>query len=281
MGADVYHGAPTAVTLLISTAPKLAAFAMAMRLLVNGLFELADQWQAMLMFLAIGSIVLGNIARSRKATSSACSPIGYLPHGLHAAGPALRRGRRRLAPRPQRSRLGHVLRGRLCADEPRLLRHGDPALALGLEAENVDDFKGLNKRSPWFAAMMMFVMFSMAGAVLHRLLRQAGGAAGRRRRRLRVAGGARRDDVAGGAFHHLRVVKVMYFDEPLDAPRPSRPRQTSSWCSRPMASPSRCSADALAAHRELRGGAGRLVLKPAPDRTDRRRGAGFALQSRP
>src|SRR5690606_30855446 len=59
---DVYHGAPTAVTLLISSAPKLAAFAMAMRLLVFGLFEVADQWQAMLMFLAVLSIILGNIA---------------------------------------------------------------------------------------------------------------------------------------------------------------------------------------------------------------------------
>ena len=59
---DVYHGAPTAITLMIATAPKLAAFGMAMRLLVNGLFELADQWQSMLMFLGVLSIVLGNFA---------------------------------------------------------------------------------------------------------------------------------------------------------------------------------------------------------------------------
>ena len=85
---DVYHGAPTAVTLLISTAPKLAAFAMAMRLLVNGLFELADQWQAMLMFLAIGSIVLGNIAAvaqsniKRMLAYSGISHMGFMLLGL-------------------------------------------------------------------------------------------------------------------------------------------------------------------------------------------------------
>jgi NADH-quinone oxidoreductase subunit N len=84
---DVYHGRPS-VTLLIASAPKLAAFAMAMRLLVNGLFELADQWQSMLMFLAVLSIVLGNLAAiaqtniKRMLGYSGISHMGFMLLGL-------------------------------------------------------------------------------------------------------------------------------------------------------------------------------------------------------
>ena len=159
---DVYHGAPTAVTLLISTAPKLAAFAMAMRLLVNGIFELADQWQAMLMFLAIGSIVLGNIAAvaqsniKRMLAYSGISHMGFMLLGLlSGVSMATRLALNAL-------RLGHVLRGRLCADEPRLLRHGDPARARASKPRTWTTSRP-QQAQPWFAAMMMFVMFSMAG----------------------------------------------------------------------------------------------------------------------
>ncbi|MCB1912202.1 MAG: NADH-quinone oxidoreductase subunit NuoN [Zoogloeaceae bacterium] len=216
---DVYHGAPTAVTLLISTAPKLAAFAMAMRLLVNGLFELADQWQAMLMFLAIGSIVLGNIAAvaqsniKRMLAYSGISHMGFMLLGLLSG---VVDGDSRLALNAYGSAMFYAVVYVLMS----LASFGMVILLSrsGFEAENVDDFKGLNKRSPWFAAMMMFVMFSMAGvpffigffaklAVL-----QAAVAAGY----VWLAVLAVMMSLVG-AFYYLRVVKVMYFDEPLDA----------------------------------------------------------------
>ena len=216
---DVYHGAPTAVTLLISTAPKLAAFAMAMRLLVNGLFELADQWQAMLMFLAIGSIVLGNIAAvaqsniKRMLAYSGISHMGFMLLGLLSG---VVDGDSRLALNACGSAMFYAVVYVLMS----LASFGMVILLSrsGFEAENVDDFKGLNKRSPWFAAMMMFVMFSMAGvpffigffaklAVL-----QAAVAAGY----VWLAVLAVMMSLVG-AFYYLRVVKVMYFDEPLDA----------------------------------------------------------------
>ena len=216
---DVYHGAPTAVTLLISTAPKLAAFAMAMRLLVNGLFELADQWQAMLMFLAIGSIVLGNIAAvaqsniKRMLAYSGISHMGFMLLGLLSG---VVDGDSRLALNAYGSAMFYAVVYVLMS----LASFGMVILLSrsGFEAENVDDFKGLNKRSPWFAAMMMFVMFSMAGvpffvgffaklAVL-----QAAVAAGY----VWLAVLAVMMSLIG-AFYYLRVVKVMYFDDPLDA----------------------------------------------------------------
>jgi len=216
---DVYHGAPTAVTLLISTAPKLAAFAMTMRLLVNGLFELADQWQAMLMFLAIGSIVLGNIAAvaqsniKRMLAYSGISHMGFMLLGLLSG---VVDGDSRLALNAYGSAMFYAVVYVLMS----LAAFGMVILLSrsGFEAENIDDFKGLNKRSPWFAAMMMFVMFSMAGvpffvgffaklAVL-----QAAVAAGY----VWLAVLAVMMSLVG-AFYYLRVVKVMYFDEPLDA----------------------------------------------------------------
>ncbi|MBI4985911.1 MAG: NADH-quinone oxidoreductase subunit NuoN [Rhodocyclales bacterium] len=163
---DVYHGAPTAITLFIASAPKLAAFAMALRLLVYGLFELAEQWQLMLMILAVLSIAVGNLAAiaqtniKRMLAYSGISHMGFMllalmsgvvggqvdPFGtLNAYSSALYYA------------VAYVLMSLGSFGMVLLLSRA------GHEAEMLDDFKGLNKRSPWFAAMMLIMMFSMAG----------------------------------------------------------------------------------------------------------------------
>lgn len=215
---DVYHGAPSAVTLLIASAPKLAAFAMAMRLLVNGMFELADQWQAMLMFLAVLSVILGNLAAiaqsnlKRMLAYSGISHMGFVLLGLLSG---VVEGDRHFALNAYSSAMFYAASYVIMS----LASFGLIILLsrAGFEAENIDDFKGLNKRSPWFAAMMMIVMFSMAGvpffigffakfAVL-----QAVVAAGY----IWLAVLAVMMSLIG-AFYYLRLVKVMYFDEPED-----------------------------------------------------------------
>lgn len=215
---DVYHGAPSAVTLLIASAPKLAAFAMAMRLLVNGMFELADQWQGMLMFLAVLSIILGNLAAiaqsnlKRMLAYSGISHMGFVLLGLLSG---VVDGDRQYALGAYSSAMFYSVSYVLMS----LASFGTILLLsrAGFEAENIEDFKGLNKRSPWFAAMMMIVMFSMAGipffvgffakfAVL-----QAVVAAGY----IWLAILAVAMSLVG-AFYYLRVVKVMYFDSPVD-----------------------------------------------------------------
>lgn len=215
---DVYHGAPTAITLFIASAPKLAAFAMAMRLLVNGLFELADQWQSMLMFLAILSIVLGNFAAiaqsniKRMLGYSGISHMGFMLLGLMSGVVG---GDRHFALNAYSSSMFYVISYVLMS----LASFGVVLLLsrVGVEAETLDDFKGLNKRSSWFAGVMAMVMFSMAGipffvgffakfSVL-----QAVVAAGY----IWVAVLAVIMSLIG-AFYYLRVVKVMFFDEPVD-----------------------------------------------------------------
>jgi NADH-quinone oxidoreductase subunit N len=215
---DVYHGAPTAVTLMIATAPKLAAFAMAMRLLVYGMFELAEHWQSMLMFLAVLSIVLGNIAAiaqtniKRMLAYSGISHMGFVLLGLLSG---VVDGDRNFALNAYSSAMFYAVSYVIMS----LASFGMVILLsrAGFEAENVDDFKGLNKRSPWFAAMMMIIMFSMAGvpffigffAKLSVL--QAVVAAGY----IWLAIVAVLMSVIG-AYYYLCVVKVMYFDEPED-----------------------------------------------------------------
>lgn len=215
---DVYHGAPSAVTLLIASAPKLAAFAMAMRLLVNGMFELADQWQGMLMFLAVLSIILGNLAAiaqsnlKRMLAYSGISHMGFMLLGLLSG---VVEGDRHFALNAYSSAMFYAASYAIMS----LASFGLIILLsrAGFEAENIDDFKGLNKRSSWFAAMMMIVMFSMAGvpffigffakfAVL-----QAVVAAGY----IWLAVLAVMMSLIG-AFYYLRLVKVMYFDDPVD-----------------------------------------------------------------
>jgi NADH-quinone oxidoreductase subunit N len=215
---DVYHGAPTAVTLFIASAPKLAAFAMAMRLLVNGLFELADQWQTMLMMLAVLSIALGNLAAiaqsniKRMLAYSAISHMGFMLLGLMSGVVA---GERNFALNAYSSAMFYSVAYVVMS----LASFGIVLLLsrAGFEAENLDDFKGLNKRSPWFAAMMLIVMLSMAGvpffigffAKLSVL--QAVVAADH----IWLAVFAVLFSVVG-AYYYLRVIKLMYFDQPAD-----------------------------------------------------------------
>jgi NADH-quinone oxidoreductase subunit N len=216
---DVYHGAPTPITLLIASAPKLAAFAMAMRLLVYGLFELAAHWQTMLMLLALLSIALGNLAAiaqtniKRMLAYSAISHMGFMLLGLMSGtvGPD-----KHFALNAYSSALYYVV-------AYVIMSLGSLGMVLlmsraGFEAEHLDDFKGLNQRSPWFAAVMMALMFSMAGvpffigffAKFSVLLAavDAGHVA--------VAVFAVMFSLVG-AFYYLRIVKLMYFDAPTDA----------------------------------------------------------------
>ncbi|WP_068634784.1 NADH-quinone oxidoreductase subunit NuoN [Thauera butanivorans] len=215
---DVYQGAPTAVTLMISAAPKLAAFAMAVRLLIWALFDVAEEWQGMLMLVAVASIALGNLAAiaqqniKRMLAYSGISHMGFMLLGLLAG---VVDGDRHFALNAYSSAMFYAVAYVIMS----LASFGMLILLsrAGFEAENIDDFKGLNRRSPWFALMMLFVMFSMAGvpffigffaklAVL-----QAVVAAGY----FWLAVVAVLLSVAG-AFYYLRVVKVMYFDAPVD-----------------------------------------------------------------
>ncbi|MBL8492051.1 MAG: NADH-quinone oxidoreductase subunit NuoN [Rhodocyclaceae bacterium] len=216
---DVYHGAPTAVTLFISTAPKLAAFAMAMRLLVYGLFDLAEQWQTMLMIVAVLSIAIGNLAAiaqtniKRMLAYSGISHMGFL---LLAMMSGVVAGDRHFALNAYSSALYYAVAYVLMS----LASFGTVLLLsrAGYEAENLEDFKGLNRRSPWFAAVMLSVMFSMAGipffvgffAKFSVLLAAIdAGYVG-------VAVFAVLFSLVG-AYYYLRVVKLMYFDPPADS----------------------------------------------------------------
>ena len=216
---DVYHGAPTAVTLLIGSAPKLAAFAFIMRLLVQGLGaeQLVEEWSQMLTVMAVLSLAIGNvtaIAQTNLKRMLAYSTIGHM---------------------------GYVLLGILSGDLVGygasmfyvvvyvLMNLGGFGMILllsrgGFEAENLDDFKGLNQRSPWHAFLMLLLMFSMAGvpptvgfyaklAVLQAII---------------SAGLVWLAVVAVlfsliGAYYYLRLVKLMYFDAPADT-APIAPR---------------------------------------------------------
>ncbi len=216
---DVYQGAPTAVTLLIATAPKLAAFAMAVRLLIWALFDIAEEWQVMLMLVAGASIVLGNLAAiaqqniKRMLAYSGISHMGFMLLGLLAG---VVEGDRHFALNAYSSAMFYAVSYVIMS----LASFGMIILLsrAGFEAENIEDFKGLNKRSPWYALMMLFVMFSMAGvpffigffAKLSVL--QAVVAAGY----FWLAVLAVVMSVIG-AFYYLRIVKLMYFDEPVDS----------------------------------------------------------------
>ena len=215
---DVYQGAPTSVTLFIGSAPKLAAFAMTMRLLVNGLLVLAQDWQGMLILLAVASMAVGNLAAiaqtnlKRMLAYSAISHMGFMLLGIVSG---IVGGDARFALNAYSSSMFYVI-------AYVMMSAGSFGMILlmsraGFEAENIEDFKGLNKRSPWFAGMMLIMMFSMAGipffvgffAKFSVLLAV-------------FAAGYTWLAVAAiffsliGAFYYLRVVKVMYFDAPVD-----------------------------------------------------------------
>ncbi len=207
---DVYQGAPTAMTLFISAAPKIAAFAMLMRLLVEGLGGLLEHWQDMLIIIAVLSIILGNviaIAQSnikRMLAYSTISHIGFLMLGIIAG-----------TNEGYSAGMFYVIVYALMS----LAAFGMVLLLSrkGFEAETLEDFKGLNQRSPWFAFMMLITMFSMAGvppsvgfyaklAVLSAVVDVG---------LVWLAVLAVVFSVVG-AFYYLRVIKFMYFDKAVD-----------------------------------------------------------------
>jgi len=215
---DVYHGAPTAMTLFVASAPKLAAFAMAIRLLVNGLFELAMDWQAMLMIMAVLSIALGNLAAiaqtnmKRMLAYSGISHMGFMLLGLTTGVVA---GDRQFALNAYSSAMFYAVSYVLMS----LASFGVVLLLsrAGFEAEKLEDFKGLNQRSPWFAFIMMMVMLSMAGVPFF-----VGFFAKFSVLQAVVAAGYIGLAIVAvlfsliGAFYYLRVVKLMYFDKATD-----------------------------------------------------------------
>jgi len=207
---DVYQGSPTAVTIFIGSVTELAAFAFVMRLLIQGLYVLAIDWQGMLVIMAVLSIVIGNITAiaqtnlKRMLAYSTISHMGYLLYGFMS-----------VSANGYASAMFYIssyVIMSLCSFGIILLLSRK-----GFEAENLDDLKGLNQRSPWFAFLMMITMFSMAGipptlgfyakfTVLQAAL-QAG--------YLWLVVFAVLMAVVG-AFYYLRIVKLMYFDEPQD-----------------------------------------------------------------
>lgn len=205
---DVYHGAPAAATLFISTIPKLAAFAMAYRLLHDGMSALHADWQQMLIVLALLSMVIGNLAAimqtnlKRMLAYSTISHMGFVLLGM-LPGSAEGFG----------ASMFYIIVYALMSAA------GFGMLILlsskGVEAEELEDFKGLNKRNSWYAAVMAMTMASMAGFppfvgfFAKWLVIKATIDAGL----IWLAVLAVVLSVVG-AFYYLRVVKLMYFDEP-------------------------------------------------------------------
>jgi NADH-quinone oxidoreductase subunit N len=210
---DIYHGAPTAVTLFIGSAPKIAAFALAMRLLVDGLADLHggwEGWQGMLIILAVLSMGVGNLIAiaqtniKRMLAYSTISHVGFILLGILAG-----------------TKEGYTA-AMFYALVYALMSAGGFGMVIalsrkGFEAENLDDFKGLNQRNPWFAGMMLLLMFSMAGVPP-----TVGFFA-----KLFVLDAVVSVDLTWlalvgvffsiiGAFYYIRVVKLIYFDQPTD-----------------------------------------------------------------
>ena len=225
---DVYHGAPTAVTLLIGGAPKLAAFAIVIRLLVEGMLPLAPDWQQMLMVLSIGSLLVGNLAAiaqtnlKRMLAFSTISQMGFVLLGLMSG---FVNGNTLSAGNAYSSAMFYVVTYVLTT----LASFGIILLLAreGFESEEISDFAGLNQRSPLYAAVMAVCLFSLAGippmvgfyaklSVLQALI--ASGQAVH----IGLAVFAVMMSLIG-AFYYLRVVKVMYFDDPITATTVSAP----------------------------------------------------------
>ena len=205
---DVYHGAPTAITLFIGSAPKLAAFGMAYRLLESGVGPLDAQWQDMVAWLAALSLVIGNLVAlvqanlKRMLAYSTISHVGFLFMGLAHGGQEGYSAAMFYA-------ISYALMSTAAFGAIILLSRR------GFEADNVDDFRGLWARSPLHAMLVMFVMASLAGVppflgfwAKLEVLRAA------------IDAGLMWLAVVGvvcaviGAYYYLRVIKVMFFDEP-------------------------------------------------------------------
>jgi NADH-quinone oxidoreductase subunit N len=217
---DVYQGAPTAITLMIGGAPKLAAFAIMMRLLVEGLLPLAFDWQQMLSLLAIGSLLVGNLAAiaqtnlKRMLAYSTIAQMGFVLLGFVAG---VINGQTTLAANAYSSAMFYTVSYVLTT----LAAFGVIMLLArqGFESEEITDLAGLNQRSPLYAGVMAICLFSMAGippmvgfyaklSVLQSLIVSGQGF---------YMGLAIFAVIMSliGAFYYLRVVKVMYFDEPV------------------------------------------------------------------
>jgi len=204
---DVYHGSPTAVTALIATAPKLAGFAMIMRLMVEGLGALQADWQQMIIVLAVLSLAVGNIFAiaqtnlKRMLAYSTISHVGFILLGILAG-----------------TTDGYSSAMFYTITYTMMSLGGFGIIMLmarkGFEADNIDDLKGLNQRSPWYAFIMMIIMLSMAGVPP-----TVGFWA-----KLAVLNAVIDVDLVWmaiiavffsiiGIFYYLRVIKVMYFDD--------------------------------------------------------------------
>jgi NADH-quinone oxidoreductase subunit N len=217
---DVYQGAPTAVTLLIGAAPKLAAFAIVIRLLVEGMLPLALDWQQMLMLLSIASLLVGNLAAiaqtnlKRMLAFSTISQMGFVLLGLMSG---VINGNSMSSADAYGSSMFYIVTYVLTT----LATFGVILLLSrkGFESEEISDFAGLNQRSPMYAAVMAVCLFSLAGippmvgfyaklSVLQALV-SSGEAM-----HIGLAVFAVMMSLVG-AFYYLRVVKVMYFDAPV------------------------------------------------------------------
>lgn len=218
---DVYHGAPTAVTLLIGGAPKLAAFAITIRLLVEGMSGMAENWQQMLIVLSVGSMAIGNLAAiaqrnlKRMLAYSTIANIGFMLLGLT---PTVIGANTLSAANGYSSAMFYIVSYVMTT----LGTFGIILLLSrqGFESENIDDLKGLARRSPWYAGVMAVFMFSLAGVPP-----TVGFYA-----KFSVLQAIVSTNVVGyivlavaavvfsliGAFYYLRLVKVMYFDEPIE-----------------------------------------------------------------
>jgi NADH-quinone oxidoreductase subunit N len=217
---DVYHGAPTPITLFIGSAPKLATFGMAYRMLEVGAGGLDEHWRLMIAAIAVASLAIGNLTAmvqdnlKRLLAYSTVSHVGFLFIGIAGGGSQGFAAAMFYA-------ISYALMSTAAFGAIVVLA------SRGFEADRIDDFKGLNARSPWLAALVLCVMASLAGlppflgfwaklAVL----------------RAALDGGLLWLALVGvvfavvGAFYYLRVVKAMYFDAPpehVHAPTSDRP----------------------------------------------------------
>ncbi|MYM75741.1 NADH-quinone oxidoreductase subunit NuoN [Duganella sp. FT109W] len=216
---DVYDGSPTAVTLLLGGAPKIATFAICIRLLVEGLMPMAFDWQQMLLVLAVMSLAIGNLTAiaqtniKRMLAYSTIAQIGFVLLGLLSgvAGTTDVTGRDAAYSASMYYVITYVL--------TTVGTFGTLMLAsrAGFDADNLADFKGLSKRNGWFALVMTILLFSLAGvppmmgfaakfAVLNSVLATG---------QLWLTIFAVMFSLIG-AFYYLRVIKTMWFDEPVD-----------------------------------------------------------------
>jgi NADH-quinone oxidoreductase subunit N len=219
---DVYQGAPTPATLLIASAPKLAAFAVAFRLLVEGLLPSAGDWHLMLLVLALASLAVGNVTAvaqtnlKRMLGYSTIGQMGFMLLGMQSgvvggstAGTAAAYG----------AAMFYAITYALAT----LVTFGIILLLSreGFEAEEISDLRGLFRRRPWYAFVMALAMFSLAGVpptagfygklvVLQALLADHSSLPV-----VTIAVAAVMFSLVG-AFYYIRVVKVMYFDPPVD-----------------------------------------------------------------